>query len=274
MTAFSLRPARRAPGLATGLLLVAFAASAAAADQDVTIRRLPVRIDLDAEGRVTAARAAQDYVPAPLRQLVEGSASRARFRPATAAATPAAASLWVTAVTRIEFDADGDMTARVIDVVGGGGLGSDSTSLTPRLPGNDDAGADVVATAVFAATGRVDLPASRVEVVAMHEDPARPLEGERRQRRERDYIDAVRAGMRRWRWTPDTVAGRPLRGEFTVALHFASLHDRMRRDWTPRPPRPTTFRALPDPGIEPAALLSWEPARTGASAGPGVGQPH
>ena len=223
------------------------------------------RASLDAAGHVLAATAPPEYVPKPLRALIEGSASRAAYHPASVDGRTVPAELWVTAVTRIEFDEDGDMTARVTDVVGGGGLGSESTWLTPTVPGATGSGADVLATVVFGVDGRADADASRVDVERSWEDGDRPDDGERRLRRERRYSDAVRTGLRRWRWTPDTVDGAPVRGEFTVALHFASKGDRMDRDWTPPPVRPAVFRPLPEAGIVPAALVSWAPARSAAA---------
>ena len=120
----------------------------------------------------------------------------------------------------------------------------------------------MVATVVFDTGGRSDPEASRVEVEASWEDgDRRDDDGELRARRERRYVEAVRAGLRRWRWEPDTVDGRPIRGEFTVALHFASKGDRMRREWSPPPLRPAIYRPLPEAGVAPATLLSWGPAK-------------
>src|SRR5688572_6347372 len=86
-------PRRAATRAALVALIVALFsmtnAASAAADRPATSERsLPVRVELAADGSVLSATALRDDVPHDLRALVEGSASRARYAPATVDGRP------------------------------------------------------------------------------------------------------------------------------------------------------------------------------------------
>ena len=121
--------------------------------------------------------------------------------------------LWVTAVTRLDHEADGDLRATVVDVVPGGRVSSGRFStLTPLVDGATGHGARVVVHAVFDPDGRSDVDASRVELIEMWRDDGRPVVDAHRDAHARAFIDAARSGLARWRWSPDTVDGEPIGG--------------------------------------------------------------
>ena len=258
-------PLRRFAACACALASLALAvpASAAGRGEETSLRKLPVRVELAADGAVVSTTARRADVPAPLRALVEGSASRARYAPASVSGQPVPSALWVTAITRLHFDADGDLTASVIDVVAGGLPSSAGNWPTPSVRGATGYGAQVLVHAVFDETGRSDPAASRVELLEVWRDDGKPIVDEQRAARGRPFVEAARSGMRRWRWDPETVDGRGVRSEFAITLTFASMRERMRSDWIPPAKRETTYRALPPDGVRTGRIVSWEPARGG-----------
>ena len=246
--------------LAAALLcpVLAFAAPTPGVPGDV---RYPLRLDVDATGRVVAVDSA-DAVPDTLRDIVHRAAARATFVPARRGDTPVPARVWVTA--RVGFAPAGEkVRASVEAVTAGGGVQIAAPTRSPMRTRARGWSADVHVRATFDADGRPVPELTSVEKVAVRKDVETAgrtadvafLDDALGQRFENIVDDTLDD----WRWTPDEIDGEPIGGTFRMAVGFPSARATLVGEQLAPDAPEATFVPRPPAGLTAPALQSWVP---------------
>lgn len=219
--------------------------------------RYPVRLDVDADGRVVAVDSG-DAVPDTLRDIVHRAAARATFDPAKRGNTPVPARVWVT--TRVGFAPAGEkVRASVEAVTAGGGVQVAPPTRSPMSTRARGWSADVHVRAAFGADGRTIPELTYVERVALRKDDASQeiaFLDEALRTRFRNIVDDT---LDDWRWSPDEIDGEPIGGTFRMAVGFPSPRAALAgEELAPDSPE-ATFVPRPPAGLTAAALRPWQP---------------
>jgi len=229
-------------------------------------RSYSFHVDVDDQGRVTAAQPVGE-IPAALLPTVRALAEGAEFEPARIGDRPVPSRTLVKVRMRFQ-SGDDELRVEPVEISGGGGRLENS--FPPRYPFESlraDIGALVWSYLSFNPDGSLDLAASRVESVDVVRGRGNPNSRER-DNHTRRFEAAVLAAAANWTFVPDEVDGQPLAMSVRVPTRFcpSSQASRCADFWTgrygPEPPAPT-----PTPMDSAVTLVALKPAAPVAGGG-------
>lgn len=234
------------------LLIPAFAAAAPAVPGDV---RYPVRVDIDASGRVVSVDTGE-AVPDTLRDIVHRAAARATFAPARRGDTPVAARTWLTA--RVGFTPSAErVRASVEAVTAGGGVQVATPTRSPMRTRARGWSADVYVRATFDAHGRTIPDLSSVERVVMRQDTGSGDVTYLEQLLAKRFESVIDDTLDDWRWVPDEIDGEPIGGTFRMPVGFPSARASLAGEEIAPDAVEATFTPHPPSGLTAPVLASW-----------------
>jgi hypothetical protein len=175
---------------------------------------VPIRVQLDAEGKITHAVPGDETLPADLNQGAIEMARQLSFRPATINGVPTTSETTVSLTIGFDKRPDGKYALRLKQVSSGMSM---QHILPPRFPREEQLrgiSGRVVAEFRLRPDGTVDMDSVRMDDVRV----SRAAKG----RAETNFRKAAREAMASLRISLDTVAGRPVSLEARIPFYFCA----------------------------------------------------
>ncbi len=198
------------------LALPALARDPASAAQDLQ-KIVPIRVQLDAEGKITRAVRGNESLPAALNQGALEMARQLSFRPATINGVPTASETTVSLTIGFDKRPDGKYGLRLKQASSGMSMQHIQPPRFPREEQLRGISGRVVAEFRLRPDGTVDPDSVKMDDVRV----SRAAKG----RAEANFRTAVREAMASLRISLDTVAGRPVSLEARVPFLFCANDD-------------------------------------------------
>jgi TonB family protein len=176
---------------------------------------VPIRVQLDAEGKITRAVPGNESLPAELNQGALEMARQLSFRPATINGVPTESETTVSLTIGFDKRPDGKYGLRLKHVSSGMTMQHIKPPSFPREEQVRGISGRVVAEFRLRPDGTVDLDSVKMDDVRV----SRAAKG----RAEANFRKAVREAMASLRFSLDTVAGRPVSLEARVPFFFCAV---------------------------------------------------